>query len=125
MPQLKQGYMKQNLGQEAIAFLQNYLQKLLGALNSNNVEEAKKDIQLALGKLESILASEKAPKLLPIDNKIIVKNFAGTAKDVERNIEIVKELLDKGKVQEAGELLITLQSEIDIISCKSTTRIIP
>jgi len=54
-----------------------------------------------------------------------VKNFAGTAKDVERNIEIVKELLDKGKVQEAGELLITLQSEIDIISCKSTTRIIP
>jgi len=44
-----------------------------------------------------------------------VKNFAGTAKDVERNIEIVKELLDKGKVQEAGELLITLQSEIDII----------
>jgi len=49
-----------------------------------------------------------------------VKNFAGTAKDVERNIEIVKELLDKGKVQEAGELLITLQSEIDIIGCKST-----
>ncbi len=61
------------------------------------------------------MSSEKAPKLLPIDNKIIVKNFAGTAKDVERNIEIVKELLDKGKVQEAGELLITLQSEIDII----------
>jgi len=37
---------------------------VLSALNSNNVEEAKKDIQLALGKLESILASEKAPKCL-------------------------------------------------------------
>jgi hypothetical protein len=102
------------LVQEAIASLK-LSAKALEALNKNKPEEAKKDIELALGKLESILATEKAPKLLPIDNRVIVKNFAGTAKDVEKAIETVKALLDKGKVQEAGELLITLQSEIDIV----------
>jgi len=102
------------LVQEAITSLK-LSAKALDALNKNRPEDAKKDIQLALGKLESILATEKAPKLLPIDNRVIVKNFAGTAKDVENAIETVKTLLDKGKVQEAGELLITLQSEIDIV----------
>jgi len=102
------------LVQEAITSLK-LSAKALEALNQNKPEEAKKNIELALGKLESILASEKAPKMLPIDNRVVVKNFAGTAKDVERAIETVKALLDKGKVQEAGELLITLQSEIDIV----------
>jgi len=102
------------LVQEAIASLK-LAAKALNALNQNKPEEAKKDIELALGKLESILASEKAPKLLPIDSRIVVKNFAGTAEDVERTIEVVKDLLDKGRVQEAADLLITLQSEIDII----------
>jgi len=102
------------LVQEAIASLK-LSAKALDALNRNKPDEAKKDIELALGKLESILASEKAPKMLPIDNRVIVKNFVGTAKDVEKAIETVKALLDKGKVQEAGELLISLQSEIDIV----------
>jgi len=102
------------LVQEAIASLK-LSAKALDALNQNKPDEAKKNIELALGKLESILASEKAPKMLPIDNRVIVKNFIGTAKDVEKAIDTVKALLDKGKVQEAGELLISLQSEIDVV----------
>jgi len=84
-------------------------------LNHNKPDEAKKSIELALGKLETILSTENAPKLLPVDNRMVVKNFAGSADDVEKMVNLVKELLDKGKVQEAGELLISLQSEIDIV----------
>ena len=88
--------------------------KALNALNNNKTEDAKKNIELALGKLESILLAKNTPKLLPIENRMVVKNFIGSAKDVEIALDKVKALLDKGYVQEAGELLYSLQSEIDI-----------
>ncbi len=88
--------------------------KAVKQIDSKKIDEAKKSVQEALGKLESILASEKVPKVLPIDNQIVVKNFVGTSKDVAAVLDKVKKLLDSGKVQEAGELLISLQSEIDI-----------
>jgi hypothetical protein len=88
--------------------------KALNALNNNQTEDAKKNIELALGKLESILLAKDTPKLLPIENRMVVKNFIGSAKDVEIALDKVKALLDKGHVQEAGELLYSLQSEIDI-----------
>ena len=83
-------------------------------IDEKKIDEAKKSVQKALGKLESILASEKTPKLLPIDNQMVVKNFIGSSKDVEIVLERVKKLLDSKKIQEAGELLISLQSEIDV-----------
>jgi len=107
------GENKVKLVQEALTSL-NLSAKALKALNANKVDEAKKDIELALGKLESILAVKDAPKLLPIENRMVVKNFVGSAKDVELAIEGVKKLIDNGKIQEAGELLYSLQSEIDL-----------
>jgi len=104
---------KVKLVQEALESLK-LSAKAVDELNKNKVEEAKKSVELALGKLESILASEHAPKLLPIENQIIVKNFIGTANDVANALAEVKTLLNLGKVQEAGELLISLQSELDI-----------
>jgi hypothetical protein len=88
--------------------------KALKNLEENKKDEAKKNIELALGKLEVILASKKVPKLLPIENRLIVKNFVGGAKEVDIALEEVKKLIESGKVQEAGELLISLQSELDI-----------
>jgi ribosomal protein S20 len=76
----------------------------------------KKNIELALGKLEVILTSKDVPKLLPIKNRLIVKNFIGDAKDVESALKKVKILIDNGKIQEARELLISLQSELDIVT---------
>ncbi len=102
-----------NLVQEALESLK-FSAKALSELNGNKLDDAKKDIQLALGKLESILTAKDTPKLLPIENRILVKNFIGTSDDVKKIIEDVKKLLDNGKVQEAGELLISLQSEIDV-----------
>ncbi len=88
--------------------------KALGDLEANKPEDAKKDIELALGKLEAILTAKDTPKLLPIENRMIVKNFTGSAKDVEIAIEKVKGLLAIGKIQEARVLLSTLQSEINL-----------
>ncbi len=92
------------LVQEAIKSLE-LSAKALKSLNENNPKEAKKNIELALGKLEAILSAEKTPKLLPIENRILVKNFAGTAKDVDTALEQVKKLLGDGKVQQARVLL--------------------
>jgi len=88
--------------------------KALKNLEENKKDEAKKNIELALGKLEVILASKKVPKLLPIENRLVVKNFIGGVKEVDSALKEVKKLIDDGKIQEAGELLITLQSELDI-----------
>ena len=101
------------LVQEALESLK-FSAKAVDELNKNKTDEAKKSIELALGKLESILASEHTPKLLPIENQIVIKNFVGTSDDVKKVLAEVKTLLSLGKVQEAGELLISLQSEIDI-----------
>jgi len=104
---------KVKLVKEALTSL-NLSAKALASLNANKMDEAKKNIELALGKLESILAVKDTPKLLPIENRMVVKNFVGTAKDVDGVLKDVKTLLNSGKVQEAGELLYSLQSEIDL-----------
>ena len=104
---------KVKLVKEALASLKLSV-KAVNELNNNKTDEAKKTVELALGKLESILASEHTPKLLPIENQMVIKNFVGTADDVTRALAEVRTLLNLGKVQEAGELLISLQSEIDV-----------
>jgi ribosomal protein S20 len=104
---------KLQLVKEALKSL-NLSAKALKELNEKKVDDAKKDIELALGKLESILAVKETPKLLPIENRMVIKNFVGTADDVESALKSVRVLMDKGKIQEAGELLFSLQSEIDL-----------
>ena len=103
------------LVQEAIRSLE-FTTIALENLLKSKPKEAKKNIELALGKLEAILSLKNSPKLLPIDNKVVVKNFIGTSSDIERIVKDVKELISDGKIQEARELLNTLQSEIVIIT---------
>jgi ribonuclease HII len=104
---------KVTLVQEALSSLK-LSAKALRDLEMDKVDEAKKDIELALGKLEAILTAKETPKLLPIENRMVVKNFAGSAKDVENAVEKIKKLLSDGKIQEARVLLSTLQSEINL-----------
>ncbi len=106
---------KVKLVQEALESLK-LSAKAVDDLNKKKTDDAKKSIELALGKLESILATEHTPKFLPIENRIVVKNFVGTADDVTKALAEVRTLLNLGKVQEAGELLISLQSELDVMT---------
>jgi len=101
------------LVQEALKSLE-LSAKAVADLSENKTDEAKKDIASALGKLEAILAAEHTPKLLPVERQMVVKNFIGTADDVSKALAEVKTLLNLNKVQEAGELLSSLQSEIDV-----------
>lgn len=91
-----------------------YTNKALIALNKNNKETAKADIEKALGKLEVILSAKNAPKLLPIDSAVSMVEFVGTKDDVKKTVDAVKDLLDDNKVQVARVLLNSLQSEIDV-----------
>jgi len=101
------------LTKEALNSLQLTTEALKN-LDDNKLDDAKKNIELALGKLEAILAVKDSPKLLAIQNRILVKNFIGGTEEVEAVLKNVEKLLDDNKVQEAGELLVTLQSEIDL-----------
>ena len=101
------------LAKEALESLE-LAAKALESLEDNDSNAARKNIELALGKLEVILSAEDAPELLPIDNQIRVYNFLGSTKDVKKTVKTVKLLLDANKIQEARELLSTLQSEIDV-----------
>ena len=104
---------KAKLVQEAIDSLK-YAHDALVALNKKDTKSAKANIEKALGKLDVVLASEHAPKLLPVDNVITVQEFIGTSKDAKAAVTLAGVLLADGKVQAAREILLPLKSEIDV-----------
>jgi tetratricopeptide (TPR) repeat protein len=91
-------------------------QKVLIDLDKKDTKSAIKDLEDAIGKLEVVLAAEKAPKLLPIDVAVTAKEYVGDTKQIKKRLDKVEDLLNDGKVQEARLLLDTLQSEIDVVS---------
>ncbi len=104
---------QKHLIQEAINSLE-FTAKALQDLNKNDKKAAQANIEKALGKLEVILSAKNAPKLLPIDSAVTMKEYIGTKEDIKKTVDVVKDLLDDNKVQVARELLNSLQSEIDI-----------
>ena len=102
-----------NLVKEAINSLKEAHDALV-ALEKKDAKLATSKIESALGKLEVILVAKDAPKLLPIDNTIVVNEFVGTSKEIETILNEVRVLLNRNKIQEARALMLPLQSEIDI-----------
>jgi len=86
---------------------------VLVALNQNKKDEAIKTLEKAIGKIEVVLAIPNAPALLPIDSRVVVKEFAGSAYDVETAIITSEALLDKKRVQDARVIISNLVDEID------------
>ncbi len=97
---------------EAVALTQ----KVLVDLDKKDTKSAIKDLEDAIGKLEVVLAAEKAPKFLPVDVVMTATEYVGDTDKIKKTLDTVKDLLDDGKVQEARVLLNTLQSEIDLIT---------
>jgi len=104
---------QKHLISEAVTSLE-FSAKALISLNQNKPKEAQANIEKALGKLEVILSAKNAPKFLPVDSSVTMQEFIGTKADVEKTVDMVKDLLDDNKVQVARALLNSLQSEIDI-----------
>ena len=101
------------LVKEALTSLKE-AQDALVALEKKDAKHATTKLESALGKLEVILTAKDTPKLLPIDNAIVVNEFVGTSKEIETILYHVRVLLNKNKIQEARALMLPLQSEIDI-----------
>ncbi len=101
-----------NLVKEAIDSLKLAHDALM-SLDQKDTKKATENIEKALGKLEVILASDKVPSLLPIDNLVTINEFIGTADQVKAATKLAKELLGEGKVQQARAILMPLVSEID------------
>jgi len=97
---------------EAVALTQ----KVLVDLDKKDTKSAIKDLEDAIGKLEVVLAAEKAPKFLPVDVAMTATEYVGDTDKIKKTLDKVRDLLDDGKVQEARVLLNTLQSEIDLIT---------
>ncbi|BAF69130.1 YfdX family protein [Nitratiruptor sp. SB155-2] len=86
--------------------------KVLAELEKGNKDQAIKDLEDAIGKLEVVLSAPNAPALIPIDSTIEVVDFPGTLQDIKTAIISVKALLAQNKIQEARAILDTLRSEI-------------
>jgi len=86
---------------------------VLVALDKNKKDEAIKTLEKAIGKIEVVLSNPKAPALIPIDSKVAVKEFLGSAYDVETAVITAKALLDKKRIQEARPIVNSLVDEID------------
>ncbi len=91
-------------------------QRVLVDISKKDTKSAIKDLEDAIGKLEVILASKKAPKLLPVANKIFAVEYVGDINTLKKAVKKVKELVNEGKLQDARVLLNTLQSQINVIT---------
>ena len=86
--------------------------KVLVELDQGKKDEAIKDLEKAIGKLEVVLSAPKAPALIPIDSAIEVVDFPGSVDDIKTALISAKALLAENRVQEARRILDTLRSEI-------------
>ena len=86
------------------------------SINANKKDEAIKKLEKAIGKIEIVLSNPKAPALIPIDSKVIVSQFIGTAYDVENAVITAKAMLENKRVQDARDILLPLSDEIDFIT---------
>jgi len=87
---------------------------VLVALDKNKKDEAIKTLQKAIGKIEVVLSNPKAPALIPLDSKVIVQKFVGSAYDVENAVITAKAFLDNKRVQDARRVVTALVDEIDV-----------
>jgi len=86
--------------------------KVLAELDKGNKDQAIKDLEKAIGKLEVVLSAPNAPALIPIDSSIEIVDFPGTLEDIKTGIITAKALLAENKIQQARLILDTLRSEI-------------
>jgi len=83
------------------------------ALDKKNKDEAIKTLEKAIGKIEVVLSSKNAPALLPLDGRVVVQEFAGSAYDAQTAVITAEALLMKKRVQEARKIVVALADEID------------
>lgn len=98
---------------EAVESIQ-LVAKTLASLDKKDSKTAKKELEKAIGKIEVVLSNPKAPALIPIDSKVIVQQFVGTAYDAQNAVITAEALLMKKRVQDARHIVSALVDEVDV-----------
>ncbi|ADU97285.1 YfdX family protein [Thermovibrio ammonificans] len=106
---------------EALSFEQAlravaYTDKVIFLLEHGKKEEALKLLNEAQKSLNEFLKLHPNLQLLPLDQQIIVLGYNGDVKTAQEALKKVKELLQKGRVQDARLLLAQLVDEIDVVT---------
>ncbi|WP_456456080.1 YfdX family protein [Thermovibrio sp.] len=94
----------------------SYTDRAILLLHQGKKEEALKLLSEAQKNIENLIKMHPQLQLLPLSQQIVVMEYPGTLKDAEKEIEKAKELLNKGKVQDARLILTGLTDEIDVIT---------
>lgn len=97
--------------EDAVAAVQSTI-KALQALDENKPKDAIKELEVATGKLELILARDPKLALAPIGVTVQSYDLIAQPETVKKVVKEARDLLDDGKVQDARELLMDLASEI-------------
>ncbi len=115
----EQAKANQKLVAEAMVAIQE-TQHAMDALDKGKKDEALKSMATVLGKLELLLERNPHLALVPIDAQSQVINLIGDLNQIEKMRKQVKDLIDKGYLQDARRILDNMVSEIRV-----TTSYIP
>lgn len=88
----------------------------LKALDEKNTEEALKALEMAIGKMEVIVARDPELALARMDVNIIIHDLYANVDTIKKTLKQAKEYLEDGEVQLARPLVSSLASEMIIES---------
>ena len=91
-------------------------QKALKALDEGKTEDAIKALELAIGKMELIVARDPKLALAKVDVNVKFIDFYANVDTLKKTINLAKKHLDDGEVQLARPLIASLASEMVIES---------
>lgn len=87
-------------------------EEALAALDDSDIESAIEALAIAIGKLETVVAREPELALAPVSNRLIQRDLLADVAAVEAAREVIEDLIDDGKLQQARPLMRDFASEI-------------
>jgi hypothetical protein len=88
--------------------------KAIKAISDNNFSAAKKQIEIGIGKVESLTALNPELAFAPINFTIETNDLVTDISVIKKVSKTAEEALEEGKIQEARDLLQGLRSDISI-----------
>ncbi len=89
--------------------------KAAKAIKSGKNDEAAKYLEKASKDFAEALKKNPALDMVPVNQEVKIKTFAGDINVIKKALDMAKDLIEKHQTQDAREILIPLQDEMDFI----------
>jgi tetratricopeptide (TPR) repeat protein len=99
--------------------------KAAQAIKAGKVDDAAKNLEIASKDFEKALKADPSLDLVPLAMQINIKTFAGDSKIIEEAIERAGKLLKEKRTQDARDIVLPLQDEMDFITQYIPMKIYP